>query len=76
MTFDSEQYYMMKNKKVLVDPPSGDKYGFPKLIPLDELWRIEDWLMDNGYPEKEIDDYIKRAFFDDFNKKTPASTGS
>ena len=47
MTFDSEQYYMMKNHKVMVDPPSGDKYGFPKLIPLEELSNIEDWLMDN-----------------------------
>jgi len=64
MTFDSEQYYMMKNHKVMVDPPSGDKYGFPKLIPLEELSNIEDWLMDNGYPEKEIDEHIKRSFFD------------
>ena len=36
-----------------VDPPSGWKYGFPK------VWNGEgnmrDWLIDNGYPQKEID---------------------
>ena len=36
-----------------VDPPSGWKYGFPK------VWNGEgnmrDWLIDNGYPQREID---------------------
>ena len=36
-----------------VDPPSGWKYGFPK------IWNGEgnmtDWLIENGYPQKEID---------------------
>ena len=36
-----------------VDPPSGWKYGFPK------VWNGEgsmtDWLIENGYPQKEID---------------------
>lgn len=38
---------------VWCDPPSGWKYGFPK------LWNIEgnyfEWLVSEGYPQKEID---------------------
>ena len=49
--------------KVLVcDPPSGWKYGFPK--PIHEEYRIlgsdfdlARWLIDNGYPEEEVDKY-------------------
>ncbi len=39
--------------KLWVDPPSGWKYGFPK------VWNGEgnmtEWLLDEGYPQKEID---------------------
>jgi hypothetical protein len=41
--------------KLWVDPPSGWKYGFPK------IWDGEgsqfDWLLAEGYPQKEIDSY-------------------
>ena len=40
---------------VWVDPPSGWKYGFPK------LWNGEgksiDWMIKQGYPENEIKSY-------------------
>ena len=36
-----------------VDPPGGWKYGFPK------IWNgegdIMDWLVQSGYPKREID---------------------
>ena len=36
-----------------VDPPSGWRYGFPK------VWngegRMDDWLIEEGYPRKEIE---------------------
>jgi hypothetical protein len=39
--------------KMWVDPPSGWRYGFPKIwtrqVPL------EQWLIDNGYPEQDSD---------------------
>lgn len=41
-------------KKVFIDPPSGWKYGFPKEIP-DNVIDVKRWLLDNGYPEKDID---------------------
>ena len=45
-------------KKLIVDPPSGWQYGFPKPYFKD---RIEDsaelnaWLVSEGYPQAEID---------------------
>ena len=40
----------------MIDPPSGWKYGFPKPIP-DEVKDIKKWLVDNGYPQEEIDEF-------------------
>jgi hypothetical protein len=39
--------------KMWVDPPSGWRYGFPK------IWTrqvpIQQWLIDNGYPEQDVE---------------------
>lgn len=43
--------------KVFVDPPDGWKYGFPKPIPRYELHRVDDWLVENGYPKKIADSF-------------------
>ena len=42
-------------KVKFIDPPSGWKYGFPKMIPAGVLDHKE-WLIKNGYPKSEIDD--------------------
>lgn len=48
----------MKQKEiiVLVDPPEGWMYGFPKVLPafksLEEELR---WFVDSGYPQELID---------------------
>jgi len=44
-----------------IDPPSGHLFGFPKPIP-DDL-KLEDetqWFLDNGYPQKLIDQGMLR----------------
>lgn len=41
-------------KRKMIDPPSGWKYGFPKEIPVD-VKDTRKWLIENGYPEKEIE---------------------
>ena len=43
--------------KRYVDPPSGWKYGFPKLLPYPEPEGFDfyQWLVDEGYPQREID---------------------
>lgn len=46
----------MKNR-LMIDPPNGWRYGFPKAIPHDEVRRTNEWLVENGYPQSEIDAY-------------------
>jgi len=40
---------------LIIDPPSGWKYGFPKPIPEDRLKDQDVWLVEQGYPQSEID---------------------
>lgn len=43
-------------RNLIVDPPSGWKYGFPRpLIWADEKETFEEFLLRNGYPQHEID---------------------
>lgn len=47
----------MSKKLIIVDPPSGWKYGFPKPLVYntpDET--VEQFCLRNGYPQKLIDD--------------------
>lgn len=37
-----------------IDPPKGWRYGFPKLININEE-RDNQWWLDNGYPQHLID---------------------
>ena len=51
-------------KKLMIDPPSGWKYGFPKPLPeefftLGSDFNLEKWLVDEGYPECEVDLALK-----------------
>lgn len=39
--------------KVLIDPPSGWMYGFPKEVEEDSDW--EEVLKEAGYPKKDIE---------------------
>lgn len=49
-------------KKMMIDPPSGWKYGFPKVLPPEHQNRVLEWLVENGYPQKEIDSYGKHFY--------------
>lgn len=49
----------MLQKVVMIDPPEGWKYGFPKPFPVPTLTKpvpkdLHDWLIENGYPEDLI----------------------
>jgi len=39
---------------LMIDPPSGWKYGFPKPLP-EEVENVKEWLLEQGYPQREID---------------------
>lgn len=53
----------MSNEITLIDPPGGWRWGFPKVIPLDQLARAQEWLVENGYPQSEIDSYGDRFYY-------------
>ena len=39
---------------LMIDPPSGWRYGFPKVLPegVDDVMK---WIVESGYPQHEID---------------------
>lgn len=37
----------------IADPPSGWKYGFPKVYDIQSDETCEQWLIRRGYPEKD-----------------------
>jgi len=40
--------------KKTIDPPSGWRYGFPRAMP-EDVTDFRQWLIDVGYPEKDVD---------------------
>jgi hypothetical protein len=46
---------MTKKTVLMVDPPSGWKYGFPMPVPDPRPEVLTEWLLEQGYPQKEID---------------------
>ncbi len=49
----------MSKQVKIIDPPSGWRYGFPKEHPGDEIKDIYKWLVENGYPQSQIDIFTK-----------------
>lgn len=43
------------NMVTVVDPPSGWRYGFPKVVPEDRKNDLVEWLVEVGYPRAEIE---------------------
>jgi hypothetical protein len=41
--------------KIMVDPPHGWLYGFPKALPEEGTVDIRAWLIKNGYPKEDVD---------------------
>ena len=48
------------NTKFWVDPPSGWRYGFPKVYDaIHDNANIFEWIIEQGYPRKEAESYGK-----------------
>lgn len=47
----------MKRKVLMIDPPSGWRYGFPRELTLDGTQTVTEWLVDHGYPQALIDQF-------------------
>lgn len=57
----------------IVDPPSGWLYGFPKPIPEDRKKDTINWLVEQGYPQKLIDelgDYFMCRYWEEPEENT------
>lgn len=39
---------------LMIDPPGGWRYGFPKRIPREHQSRTLEWLVEQGYPKELI----------------------
>lgn len=49
---------------LIIDPPSGWMYGFPKPVPREALKSIEAlkaWLLEQGYPKKDVEFAVKHS---------------
>ena len=47
---------------MLVDPPSGWKYGFPKKLPSPAPDNVYEWIIEQGYPRKLVEDLGKHFY--------------
>lgn len=45
---------------LLIDPPSGWKYGFPRPYDKKDDQTLEEWLVEKGYPQSLIDQGMTR----------------
>ena len=48
---------MFAEKALMIDPPSGWRYGFPRPVPEDffsEGFNFVDWLIECGYPAADV----------------------
>lgn len=53
-------------KVLMIDPPSGWQYGFPKPVheefhTLGDDFDLERWLISEGYPEQDIELAVKHS---------------
>ena len=53
----------MTEKALVIDPPSGWKYGFPKILPQEIVGskNLSKWLIENGYPEDDVKLALKHS---------------
>jgi hypothetical protein len=54
-------------KNLVIDPPEGWRYGFPKVIPEEHQTRTLAWLVEQGYPQKLIDELGNHFYCRYFN---------
>ena len=53
----------MNRGTLVIDPPSGWRYGFPKAIPREIAFgddeTLKNWLIEHAYPENDVDLALK-----------------
>ena len=51
----------MKQKKMIIDPPGGWRYGFPKQYDPKPGETMLEWLVREGFPKQEVEWAIKHC---------------
>lgn len=59
--------------KVYIDPPTGWQYGFPKVYDSRVDGDVHKWLVEQGYPQQEIDRLGKSFYFRSWEAKDAPS---
>jgi hypothetical protein len=59
---NTQQAAMVIPDRVLVDPPQGWRYGFPKVWDRRENPDCREWLVENGYPRTLADEGLPCTF--------------
>lgn len=57
--------------RLMIDPPEGWRYGFPKIIPKEHQHRTLEWLVENGYPKELISERYFRCRYWTENEASP-----
>lgn len=55
--------------KVYIDPPAGWQYGFPKVYDPKRDGDVLKWLVEQGYPQEEIDRLGESFYFRSWDAK-------
>lgn len=53
-----------------IDPPGGWRWGFPKIMP-NNVENFRDWLVQEGYPQSEIDALGSHFYVRMWEEETP-----
>jgi hypothetical protein len=46
-----------RKEEIHVDPPEGWRYDFPKIWDKNKYPDLNEWLVQEGYPKKKIEEY-------------------
>ena len=56
------------DKDLVIDPPSGWRYGFPKRVTQEEMKDLKSFLISNGYPEEDVELAMKYSRYWEFEE--------
>ena len=68
MILDSKNLVFNIIYPLIIDPPSGWQYGFPKLLTQWHGQSLEDWLREQGYPVRLMESGLRARYWANSNR--------